>query len=125
MPWCVACRTEYESGITVCVDCGAALSDDQQNVDHEQPVVIFEARSATEAQVVEATLEAEGIQAFVQSISSPAPNVGVMGDDVPELEVLVSPSDADRAREILSQPPVAEEELAAAAESDESEPVEA
>lgn len=28
MPWCPNCRTEYEEGVEVCADCGAALVDE-------------------------------------------------------------------------------------------------
>jgi hypothetical protein len=112
MPWCPQCSTEYEAGQTTCADCGAALAARPPDP-HAENVVVFEARSVTEAQIAEATLQAEGIEAFVQTIASASPNVGVMGDDVPELEVRVAAEDAGRAREILAEPPVTEEELAA------------
>ncbi len=78
---------------------------------HNEPVVVLRANSITEAQIAEATLEAEGIVAYVQPTTSVTPNVGVMGDDVPEVEVLVAPEDAQRAQEILNAPPPSEEEL--------------
>lgn len=84
-----------------------------------EPVVVLRAKSTTEAQIAEATLQAEGIEAFVQSPSSSlTPNVGVLGDDVPELEVLVPAESAEAARAILSSTSISEEELTAMEESD-------
>jgi len=76
----------------------------------------LEAKSAAEAQVAEATLRAEGIEAFVQPFASVSPNIGVTGDDVPELEVLVAAKDAALAREILNAPAISDEELTEAEE---------
>jgi hypothetical protein len=121
MPWCPTCGTEYETGVSQCADCGSALVDQppaNQGDPNEQTVVALEARSMTEAQVAVATLEAEGIDAYVETTASPSPNVGVMGDDVPELDVLVAADDAARAQQILHEPPVSDEELSQLAESD-------
>jgi hypothetical protein len=121
MPWCPNCGTEYEPGVAQCADCGATLVDQPPagpGDPNEPTVVVLEARSVTEAQVAEATLEAEGIDAYVQTTTSPSLNVGVMGDDVPELEVVVAADDAERAEQILREPPVTDEELAQLAESD-------
>jgi hypothetical protein len=123
MPWCPTCGTEYETGIAQCADCGSLLVDQPpaiQGDPNEPTVVVLEARSMMEAQVAEATLEAEGIDAYVETTASPAPNVGVMGDDVPELEVIVAADDAARAQQILQEPPLSDEELAQLAESDTS-----
>ena len=121
MLWCPECDTEYDEGVANCGDCGAALVDKPPTGAKDgadDMVVILEARSITEAQVAEATLEAEGIDALVQNIASASPNIGVMGGDVPELDVMVASEDAARAEEILNEPPISDEELAEAAESD-------
>lgn len=125
MAWCPNCGAEYETGLTECADCGASLVD-QPPSDRVsgaagasgEPTVVMEARSVAEAQIAEATLEAEGVDAYVQTTTSPSLNVGVRGDDVPELEVVVAAGDAARAGEILREPPISDEELAELAESD-------
>jgi hypothetical protein len=81
------------------------------------PVVVLEASSVTEAQVAEATLEAEGIPAFVSSPQSLVPNVDPFGDEPTELEVLVSADDAEKAAAVLSAPAFGDEELGDLAES--------
>ena len=116
MPWCPVCRTEYDPGRSACTDCGAALVDDLPP-EEPNPVVVFEANSVTEAQVAEATLEAEGIAAFVSSPQSLVPNVDPFGDEPTELEVMVSAENAERAVAILSSPAIGEEELGDLAES--------
>ncbi len=117
MPYCPNCRTEYEAGSTVCADCGAALVNTLPPEEADDPVVVLEANSVTEAQVAEATLEAEGIDAYVQAPASLVPNVDPSGDEPPELEVLVAPEDAAAADQILSQPPPSDEELTSLADS--------
>lgn len=109
MPWCPTCGAEYESGVARCADCDADLVDERPA--ENTTVVVMEARSVTEAQVAQATLGAEGIEAMVQNIASASPNVGVMGDDVPELEVVVASEDAARAVAVLNETPVTDDEL--------------
>lgn len=116
MPWCPTCRTEYEPGRTACSDCGAMLVE-VLPPPPESPVVIMEAESAVEAQVVEATLEAEGISAYVSAPQSLVPNVDAFGDEPPESEVIVAAEDAERARSVLGEGRLSDEELGDLAES--------
>lgn len=111
MPWCPHCRTEYEAGYTSCADCGAALSDNPPERRLDGAVVVFEAKSVTEAQIAVATLKAEGVDSFVETTASPSPNIGVIGDDVPELDVVVQKADVERAKAILAEPPITDAEL--------------
>ncbi len=112
MPWCPECRTEYDPGIATCADCGAALVDELPPEPEDDPVVALEAHDITEAQIAEATLEAEGIPAYVQAPGSLVPNVDPMADEPPELEVLVARDDAEAADAVLHEPAISEEELA-------------
>src|SRR3982750_592823 len=120
MPWCPKCKLEYESGITTCPDCGAVLVDTPPE-DEPELVVILHAATANEARVAEATLKAEGIDAFVAPPDVVMPQYGnVVGDVTNELDVLVAPENAERAREILNAPPVSDAELEAFEEGTES-----
>jgi hypothetical protein len=120
MLWCPECNTEYEAGRLVCSDCGAILTDEPRPTD-EDPVVVLHAQTANEARIAEATLEAEGISAYVQPPDTVLPQYGnVVDDDNPELDVLVSADSAEEAAAVLNEPPVSEEELAALAEGDTS-----
>jgi hypothetical protein len=118
MPWCPDCRTEYDPGIEFCSDCGAALVATLPPQDEgEEPVVVLDADSAIEAQVAKATLEAEGIPAFVQTPTLAIPGDNLVDDDNPEREVLVPAELADEAADILHTPPLSEEELTALEEA--------
>src|SRR5690348_3427600 len=93
MAQCPNCGSNIESNVDKCPNCGANIADTPLGAvtdDLDDLVVVLEANSAAEAQVAEATLRAEGIEAFVQPVSSVSPNIGVTGDDVPELEVIVA-----------------------------------
>ena len=117
MSWCPRCRTEYEAGIERCSDCGALLVSTQPPEDADAPVVVFNAASVTEAQVVQATLKAEGIESYVEMPGSLVPNVEPFEDEPLEREVLVAPADVQTAVAVISQSPVSEADLAALAES--------
>jgi hypothetical protein len=117
MPWCPVCNTEYEEGRTVCSDCGATLTDTPLPP-HAEPVVVLHAQTADEAHVAEATLEAEGIEAYVQRPDAVMPEYGNIEDmDSPQMDVVVPAESAQKAIDILSEPPISEEELAALAEA--------
>lgn len=119
MPICPDCRTEYEAGIAVCVDCGAELVETLPPEDaDEPPVVVLRAATAEEAQIAEATLQAEGILAFVQPSDIVLPGSHLVDDVSAGRDVLVPAADAERAAAILNAPPVSEEELTAFEEAE-------
>lgn len=123
MPWCPVCRVEYEAGRTACENCGAALVEAAPGeVEGAEPVVILHAQTANEARVVEATLEAEGIEAFVQPPATVLPQYGTIVDESPELDVLVAAEDVGEAAAVLNSGAVSDEELAAEAEGGASAP---
>jgi hypothetical protein len=124
MPWCPNCRTEYEGGRSVCTDCGASLVDEEPvTVASEDPVVVLHAATANEARIAEATLEAEGIPAFVQLPGTVLPQHGnIVDDDNPELDVLVPAEEAERASAILNEPPLTDEEFDALEAADSAQP---
>ena len=76
---------------------------------HNEPVLIASPQSQEEAEVIRATLDAEGIVATLQV---PAPNVN--NETFGELGltgVYVAASDAEAAQAILNQTPPTEDEL--------------
>jgi len=124
MSHCSACAVEYtEASLAACPHCGALL-DDGPLRSFDDPVVVLEAGSVTEAQVAEATLEAEGIPAYVSAPSSLVPNVDVDGDEPLELDVYVAAGDIEAAAAILSASPLTEEELTEVEESNPAAPPE-
>lgn len=109
MPWCPDCRTEYDPGNAVCADCGADLVDEMPA--GNEPAVVYEADSLAEAQVVEATLESEGIPAYVSPASTLLAGESLVDEDSHDLDVLVPGSLAGAARDVLNEPQISEDEL--------------
>jgi hypothetical protein len=81
----------------------------------EEPVAVLHASSPNEAMVAEATLEAEGIPAFVLDDDVVLPHSGNVDADSPDLDVMVPGDLADQARRILASPPPTDDELDEAA----------
>jgi hypothetical protein len=88
--------------------------------DPNAPVLIFQAATNEEAEVVHATLEAAGIAAILQSnpINPYMGGMDVAMRDTSAMGIFVAPSQAEAARAVLSAPAPSEEELAAEAEAD-------
>jgi hypothetical protein len=92
MPWCPDCHIEYDPGIAVCPDCGANIVAELPYIPlGPPPVVVYEANTATEAQIVKATLQTAGIAAFVQPSTAALPGQSITDDESPDLQVLVPP----------------------------------
>lgn len=118
MPWCPDCKTEYDPGIAVCADCGADLVDELPQIRiGPPPEVAYVANTAAEAQIVEATLQAAGIPAFVQPTSVAWPGESITDVGSPDLAVLVPADRLTEAQEVLHEQAVDEEELARLADS--------
>jgi hypothetical protein len=122
MSYCPNCGTEYEAGPTVCSDCGAVLVGELTPGGASEPVVALHASTSAEARVAEATLEAEGIPAFVVSGDRALADGefvlsegGYVSDELGDLDVVVPPDMAEAARQVLSAPSPTEQELAEAA----------
>jgi hypothetical protein len=88
-----------------------------ENADHSAPVVVLRAHTFAEARVAKATLEAEGIAAFVASDDGilEVLEVGFVSDENVDLDVMVPADRADDALAILNAPALTDEELDAAA----------
>jgi len=87
----------------------------------EPPVVVLHAATADEARIAEATLQAEGIPAFVHPSDIMLPGGHLVDDVTPERDVLIPADAVEKALAILSAPPVSEEELAALEETESGE----
>ena len=110
MSWCRQCRTEYDEGIERCADCGANLVPDLSTPLADPPVVVFYAKSVSEAEIAQATLRAEGIDSYVQhsepyKLSQPI-----------ERQVLVAAIDAQAAIAVLKEATPSSAELSALAQ---------
>ena len=106
MLYCPRCRTEYEPTVASCADCDVPLAANLPPEDlGKDPVVAFRAASDSEARTVAATLQAEGIPAYVmpQDIYLPL-NVRVASD--PHRMVLVPADAAEQAAAVLAEPPI-------------------
>ncbi len=107
MPFCPICRNEYERGIEKCTDCGVSLVENappehDDAVPNAPLVEIYQAAGDKEAFVIKSLLESEGI---ICSLSSDIPHT-VMPfniDGLGAVRITVVESDADRARQIISE----------------------
>ena len=117
MPYCPNCKTELQSGVTSCSVCGSDLVGAPSEVDQSAPVVVLRAHTFAEARVAKATLEAEGIPAFVASDDGilEVLEPGVVSDETVDLDVMVAADKAEAAREVLNAPSLTDEELDQAA----------
>lgn|GEM_PF-1880763 len=101
-------------------DVAAAAAIPEGAASQEEPVLVFDAPTGEEAEVVRATLEAAGIPAILGS-PTVNPVVGAL-DPMVDTEwthgVFVSPSNLEAARAILNAASPTEEELAAEEEED-------
>lgn len=64
MPWCPYCKTEYQSGVTHCSDCGAPLVEElpsHTDPASPRPVFLTEIRRDVDAALVVQLLEDNGI----------------------------------------------------------------
>lgn len=68
MPLCPNCGYEYLPEITKCPDCGAELVNKlpEQEVINDEMVLVYKTYNDSEASIIKAYLEAEGIDAIVQ-----------------------------------------------------------
>src|ERR1051325_7568076 len=111
MPWCPDCRPEYDPGIAKCVDCEVELVEELPEIRiGPPPVVVYKAATAFEAQIVEATLDSAGVEAFVQPTSVAWPGESITDFGSPDLLVLVPADRLLEAQSILKEQAVGDED---------------
>lgn len=101
-------------------DVAAAKAPLASEPGHEAPVLVFQAASNEEAEVVRATLEAAGVPAYLHHTSADIV-MGATDDLLGEAwvnGVFVAASNVEAARTLLNAPMPTEAELIAAEESD-------
>lgn len=109
MPFCPQCHDEYRPGFTRCVDCGVPLVEFLPEVPEpteppevtEPPVVVYEAYSQAEADVICAKLEFFGVPAALGGDLA-LRNVYHPGAFTP-IRILVPSDRAEEARRILQE----------------------
>lgn len=96
-------------------DVTAASAGARGPLDNREPVLLFNAASEEEADVVRATLEAAGIKATLTNahLNSGAGMLAETVGNTPFNGVYVSQSDLEAARAVLAAPPPTDEELEA------------
>jgi hypothetical protein len=87
---------------------------------HDEPVLVHDAASQEDADVVQATLQAAGIPAFQLNpgLSAGAGTIGESVSDTWRNPIYVPAEYVEQAREVLDAPSPSDEELIAAEESD-------
>ncbi len=79
MPYCPTCRTEYQSGISRCVDCDAELVDalpvEEEQASDTGLVQLAVFPNAAEARLIQELLENNGIEAVLRGDMDPIGNV--------------------------------------------------
>lgn len=104
MPWCPQCKYEYKPGKKICPDCGSTLVDKlpETKLRDIKLVRAYQASNELEAITIKSLLEKERIPATIRSLQIPwfdnivSAGCGVWG------EILVSSSDLNRSKEIIS-----------------------
>lgn len=97
-----------------------SAAGDSANNPHPEPVLVFQASTQEEAEVVRATIEAAGIHAFLDQVA-PDPVVGAVDPALGlawRRGVYVSPANADEARALVDSITPSDEELDAEEQAD-------
>lgn len=100
--WCPECRTRYEAGTVACPSCRAVLVD-APPVSGGWPVVVHKVPDAAAGALLAGLLEHHGVRVRLRSAT--LPGYGDIRRDWGTTawgELLVSPEDADEAREIIA-----------------------
>jgi hypothetical protein len=109
------------------VDTNPEPTSTGQSGPHSEPVLVFQASTQEELEIVRATIEASGIRAFLNQIS-PDPVVGAIDPSTGtawQRGIYVRPEDADTDRALVDDMPLTEAELDAEEQADPTTLIEA
>lgn len=113
MPYCPDCEYEYESGTTVCPDCGARLIEGTmppiEHDDNVDAVLLLETDNVLQAEFLAGALEEQGIPYVARGLGVTDGLGGSAGMDVKQgafsspgpKRIWVNPTDYDHAKELL------------------------
>lgn len=100
--WCPECGTRYNAGTVACPQCRVVLAD-QPPASGAAPVVVHRVPDAASGALLCGVLEANGLRVMLRSATLPA--YGDVRRDWGTSawgELLVAPSDAEEARELIA-----------------------
>jgi len=101
--WCPECGTRYDAGTVACPGCRVVLVADPP-VAGGAPVVIHKVPDAAAGALLAGLLEHHGLRVHLRSATLPGyGNVRRDWGTTAWGELLVSPDDADEAREVISE----------------------
>ena len=101
--WCPECGTRYDAGIVACPRCRVVLCD-RPPVSGGAPVVVHKVPDAAAGALLAGLLEHHGLRVHLRSAT--LPGYGDVRRDWGTTawgELLVSPDDADEAREVIAE----------------------
>ncbi len=105
MPWCPKCKTEYESGYTVCSDCGSELVKElpeEKPVEYDTQALLTTVNNDMQANLIESLLVAYKIPVYKRYKESGAYMEVYMGMARFGVDIFVPSKLKQQALEILS-----------------------
>ena len=107
--YCNKCKSEYREGIEICPECGCPLIEyipEEEKIGepnlNEKGVEVYNAADEFEADIIVSKLKAEGIYAYKAYKGIDSYNKILLGRTLLGVKVIVGESNADEARNILS-----------------------
>lgn len=101
--WCPECGAGYDEAIVACPRCRVVLTDEPP-IESTSPVVVHRVPDPAAGALLAGVLEHHGLHAFLRSTT--VPGYGEMRRDWATSawgELLVTPAEADEAREVIAE----------------------
>lgn len=110
MPYCPDCKTEYETGIETCADCGAYLVDElseEHHLESKDLELVYTCSELIEAEMIKANLES--IELNVTLLVQKDQNFPAVGDFA-IIKLFVPKEQAEAARNYIENLPAVTED---------------